>query len=269
MRILVNGLLPLDSGKTTFSLSIIRLFNQVGIRLFPFKPIAGHNAWYSFNTLIRSEELGILVGNDALKYYDETKYDIRRINPFAVLFVPIDLEKLSYNVSLYNMIMEYGFPYLIRLSDCINGIDQYFVNSSADIYVPKSMLKFTRNLALKFNAKSYDKMREIIDASPQLVDNCTIDVFRNYENVIIESYNDSASPTYNSADVDYVFTVSPTKAFLIKGEEFKKALSLFSIPPWNVRVSTLIKYLKIGKSFEIDVGERVAKDEILDILLKS
>ncbi|MEM3999349.1 MAG: ATPase, partial [Saccharolobus sp.] len=69
--------------------------------------------------------------------------------------------------------------------------------------------------------------------------------------------------------VDYVFTVSPTKAFLIKGEEFKKALSLFSIPPWNVRVSTLIKCLKIGKSFEIDVGERVAKDEILDILLKS
>jgi len=269
MRILVNGLLSLDSGKTSFSLSLIRLFYQVGVKLFPLKPVAGHNAWYSFNTLLRSEELGILAGNDALKYFDETKYDIRKINPFAVLFVPIDLEKLNYNVSLYNMIMEYGYPYLIRISDCNSNTDTYLVNSSAESYVPKPLLRFVSNLALKFHAKPSDKLREVIDMSPQLADSCVINIIRTNPDVIIESYNDSASPTYYSTDVDYVFIVSPAKAFLIKGEEFKRVMSLFSISPWNVRVSSLIKYLKIERSFEIDIGERVAKEEILDVIFKS
>ncbi|WP_338603839.1 ATPase [Sulfolobus tengchongensis] len=269
MRVLVNGLLSLDSGKTTFSLSLLRLFDQVGLKFFPLKPIAGHNAWYSFNTLIRSEELGVLAGNDALKYFDETKYDIRQINPFAVLFVPIDLEKVNYNVSLYNMIMEYGFPYLIRISNCNDAADNYLVNNNASAYISKSILKFIENLASKFNAKPSDRMREIIDMSPQLVENCISETFRKYENVIIESYNDSASPTYYSSNVDYVFIVAPAKAFLVKGEEFKKAISLFSIPPWNIRVSTLMKYLRVEKSYEIDVGERIAKEEIIDTLFKS
>ncbi|MEM3329753.1 MAG: ATPase, partial [Saccharolobus sp.] len=92
-------------------------------------------------------------------------------------------------------------------------------------------------------------------------------IFRENENVIIESYNDSASPTYYSSNVDYVFITSPAKVFLVKGEEFKKALSLFSIPPWNIKTSSLIKYLKIEKSFEIDVGETIAKEEILDAII--
>ncbi|AOL17012.1 ATPase [Sulfolobus sp. A20] len=269
MRILVNGLLPNDSGKTTFSLSLIRLFRQVGIELFPLKPMAGHNAWYSFNTLIRSEELGALAGNDALKYYDETKKDIRKINPFAVLFIPIDLEKLGFNVSLYNLMMDYGFPYLIRFSDCITGIDSYFVNSNAELYSPKPLLRFINNLSLKFNARSSNSLRQLIDSSPYNIDVCVEITFKENENVIIESYNDSSSPTNRSADVDYVFIVSPAKAFLVKGDEFKKALSLYSIPPWNVKVSSLIKYLKIEKSFEIDIGESIAKEEILDWTLKS
>ncbi|MEM0363367.1 MAG: ATPase [Sulfolobaceae archaeon] len=267
MRILVNGLLQLDSGKTTFSLSLIRLFRKVGINFFPYKPIAGHNGWYSFNTLIRSDELGILVGNDALKYFDETHYDLRKINPFATLFLPIDLEKVNYNVSLYNMIMDYGFPYLVRVSDCINNTDNYFVNSNSEAYVSKSILKFLSNLSSKFNAKASSNLREIIDMSPQLVDSCTLQIFRENENVIIESYNDSASPTYYSSNVDYVFITSPAKVFLVKGEEFKKVLSLFSIPPWNIKTSSLIKYLKIEKSFEIDVGESIAKEEILDAII--
>ncbi|MCY0883427.1 MAG: ATPase [Acidianus infernus] len=260
MKILVNGLLPFDSGKTTFSLMLIRELKAVGIKLFPLKPVAGHNAWYSFNTLLRSYDLGILVDNDALKYYDETKEDIRKINPFAVLLSPVDLEILNFNVEYYNSLMVNGYPVMIRIS-CGNN-DKYYATETH--LIPKTMKDVLQQIYERFKPEivSSNELRETINNSWYITESC----IQHREDEIIESYNDASVPIPSAINVDYVFLVSPAKAFAIKGEEFRKVISLFSLPPWIIRTSNLIKYLKIEKSFDLEIFTS-KNDKIIDYLI--
>lgn len=264
MRILVNGLLPFDSGKTTFSLFLIRELRNVGISLKPLKPLAAHNAWYSYNTLIRSQELGILAGNDALKYFDETHLDIREINPFAVLYAPVDLEYFQYNIDYYNSLMNNGFPVLIRFS-CEK--DEYFGVNYRGI-IPKSLSQAMDQLFNQFNPHiiSLNEIREIIESSWKAVDICIAKRFNSNEELLIESYNDAAAPTNLSVYVDIVFAVTPGKAFAIKGEEFRKVVSFLLRPPWLIRTSELIKYAKIDRSFDLELITS-KNEKILDYLL--
>lgn len=264
MRILVNGLLSFESGKTTFTLFLLRELKNSGLNVMPLKPVAGHNAWYSYNTLIRSQELGILVGNDALKYYDETHIDIRKINPFAVLFAPADLEYLQYNIDYYNLLMNSGFPVLVRIS-CEK--DEYYGVNYHGI-VPKSLSRALDQLFGQFSPRiiSLNEIREMIDSSWKIADLCMAKTFNSDEVLLIESYNDAASPTSLSIYVDVVFAVAPGKAFAIKGEEFRKVISFLLRPPWLIRTSELIKYAKIEKSFDLELITS-KNEKILDYLL--
>ncbi|BDC18990.1 ATPase [Acidianus sp. HS-5] len=260
MKILVNGLLPFDSGKTTFSLMLIKELKEVGIKLFPLKPVAGHNAWYSFNTLLRSYDLGILAGNDALKYYEETNENIRKINPFAALMSPVDLEILNFNVEYYKNLMTNGYPVTVRIS-CGNA-DKYYATELN--LIPQTVKNALQQLYEKFKPKiiSSNDLREMINNSWHIADSCV----QHNKDELIESYNDASAPIPSAADVDYVFLVSPAKAFYVKGEEFKKVISLFSLPPWIIRASSLIKYLKIERSFDLQVLTS-KNDKILDYLI--
>jgi predicted P-loop ATPase/GTPase len=260
MKILVNGLLPYDSGKTTFSLMLIRELKAVGIKLFPLKPVAGHNAWYSFNTLLRSYDLGILAGNDALKYYDETNEDTRKINPFAVLLSPVDLEILNFSVEYYNSLMTNGYPVMIRIS-CGNN-DKYYATETH--LIPKTIKGVLQQIYEKFKPEivSSNELRETINNSWYIAESC----IQHRDDEIIESYNDASAPIPSAINVDHVFLVSPAKAFVIKGEEFRKVISLFSLPPWIIRTSNLIKYLKIEKSFDLEVFTS-KNDKIIDYLI--
>lgn len=264
MRILVNGLLPFESGKTTFSLFILKEFKNSGIRIRPLKPVAGHNAWYSYNTLIRSQEIGLLAGNDALKYYDESHLDVREINPFAALFSPVDLESLQYNIDYYNTLMSSGFPVLVRIS-C--GQDDYYGIDYRNL-VPRSISNALEQLFTQFQPHiiSINEIRNIIDSSWKIADACITRIFDNKENLLVESYNDASGPTNLSIYVDVVFLVTPGKAFAIKGDEFRKIVSFLVRPPWLIKTSELIKYVKIDKSFELDLITS-KNEKILDYLL--
>lgn len=268
MRILVNGVLPYDSGKTTFALSLIRAFKEVNAQIFPLKPVAGHNAWYSFGTILRSLDLKTLAGNDSIRYYDETGYNINLINPFAVLFAPIDIEAINYDMTLYNELMNKGYPVILRLTiDCNSGTTKSFILNVLDL-VPQGLRDYIIDLSKELSAEkiSLNKLKELIDDSPYIVDNCIKELFKQHENVIIESYNDAVSPSYMTTDVDYVFTVSPGKAILYSGEEFKKGLALIQLPPWLIRTSTLIKYIKPLKTFIVYPNEYIVSHEVLDYL---
>ena len=267
MRILVSGLLQFDSGKTTFSLSLISTLKENGINFFPHKPIAAHNAWYSFSTLIRSEELGYLVGNDALKYFDEVpKSDVNEINPFAVLLAPPDFQKLNFDVRFYKELMSEGIPVLVRLHDC-NRTVHFFLDGFEGI-VTESLTEILHHLikSLKAVKVSKERIKELIDSSPALTENCTQQVFQRYENVIVESYNDALSPNYSSLDVDLLFIITPGKALLI--EDFKNVVKLFTYPPWLISASTFMKYVRVVRAWNIEVGKYKLNENLLDFILK-
>jgi len=261
MKILVNGLIPYDAGKTTFSINLLRLLKEIGYNFRPLKPVAAHNIWYSFSTLLRSKELRILAGNDALRYYDETKLPVEEINPFAILIVPPDLEKLQFNIRLYNELLSAGLPIMVRYYDCGNIIHLY--SSSLLSLVPDSIIYPFKEFVQEVNAISVDasKLRELIDTSAQIADICVSRLFSH--NLIIESYNDALAPTHLSTDVDLVFAVSPGKVFLL--EDFKRVLSLFSSPPWNIKVSSFIKYSKV-RSWKINPSINIIEKNLIDFI---
>ena len=261
MKILVNGLIPYDAGKTTFSINLLRSLKELGYNFRPLKPVAGHDIWYSFSTLLRSKELKILAGNDALRYYDETKLPVEEINPFAMLISPPDLEKVQFNIRLYNELISSGVPIMIRYYDCKNIAHLY--SPSFLSLIPDSILQPFKEFIQEVNGISVDstKLRELIDSSAQIADLCVSKFSPN--NLIIESYNDALAPTYLSTDVDLVFAVSPGKVFLL--EDFKKVLQLFSSPPWNIKVSSFIKYSKV-RSWRINPSINIIEKNLIDFI---
>lgn len=262
MRILVNGLLPYDSGKTTFSLYLLRELNSLGYNFKPLKPIAGHNVWYSYSTLIRSKELKVLVGNDALKYYDETGIPIQEINPFDILLSPPDLEKIEMNIRLYDELITSGLPIMLRYSDCENHY--HFYTSSYLSIIPDTIRVSINELIEEVNAVNVDaeKIKDLINSAPSIADYC-ISKYINRNNLIIESYNDALAPTALSIDVDLVFAISPGKVFLL--QDFKKVLQLFSSYPWNIKVSTFLKYTRV-KSWKIYPMSNVIEKSLIDFI---
>ncbi|MBB5253418.1 hypothetical protein [Sulfurisphaera ohwakuensis] len=261
MRILINGLLQFDSGKTTFSLHLLRELRNIGYDFRPLKPVAGHNVWYSFSTLLRSRELKILAGNDALKYYDETGIPVEEINPFAILFSPPDIEKVQMNIRLYNELINAGVPVMIRYYDC-NKVYHLYSSVFYSI-IPDSIRNPLEEFLEEVHAMETqpEKIRELIDSSPILADNC-VSKFIN-SNVIIESYNDALAPTTLSTKVDLVFAVFPGKVFLL--QDFNKVIQLFSSPPWNIKVSTFIKYSKV-LSWKIYPAVNVIDKSLIDFI---
>lgn len=271
MRILIAGLLPYDSGKTSFAISLIRALKEVNVTAFPLKPIAGHNAWYSYGTLLRSLEMKTLAGNDAIRYFDETNFNINLINPFATLFAPIDIESINYDITLYREIMNDGYPVLVRMTiDCDNITTKSYILNILTL-LPQGLQEPIKELGNTINAEkiNMNNLKELINNSPYFVDNCIKYLFDKYENIIIESYNDAASPTYASVDVNYAFIITPGKALLYKGDEYRKGLSLFQMPPWLIKTSTLIKYIRPIKTFNIYPAEYTASHEILEYLKNS
>jgi len=261
MKILVNGLIPYDAGKTTFSLNLLRSLKELGYNFRPLKPVAGHNIWYSFSTLLRSKELKILAGNDALRYYDETKLPVEEINPFDILLAPPDLEKLQLDVRLYNELLASGLPIMVRYYDCRAIVHIY--SSSLLSIIPDSIIQPFKEFVQEVNGISADstKLRELLDSSAQIADLCVSKFSAN--DTIIESYNDALAPTYLSTDVDLVFTVSPGKVFLL--EDFKKVLQFFSSPPWNIKVSSFIKYSKV-RSWKINPSINIIEKNLIDFI---
>lgn len=54
MRILVNGLLPQNSGKTTFALSVVKVLKEIGMDVGVSKLVSGINGWYQYECIEKS-----------------------------------------------------------------------------------------------------------------------------------------------------------------------------------------------------------------------
>ncbi|RLE70333.1 MAG: ATPase, partial [Thermoprotei archaeon] len=92
MRLLVVGYAEYDSGKTSLTLQLIRKLRAGGRRVIAAKPVAGHSAWYQYETVVHSAELGLLVGEDAYRIAVELGMlsRVAVLNPVDLLISPLD-----------------------------------------------------------------------------------------------------------------------------------------------------------------------------------
>ena len=286
MKFLVSGLLPYDSGKTEFVIGLIDGFLRIGYNPGYFKPLAGHNGWYQYETLLHTIDSKLLIGHDAyvvakrLNQLDKLSI----INPLDILGMPIDPLLFKGRIRLYvdDMSSLSKTAVLMRLSRNIREPthtvkpyhvyfffkDTYMKLSIETRSVLKEVLENIRTNKNTLFVEAEAAFLEKILSNPSIYSSLdeNIKYLEEFNPLIIESFNDAAAPTYGSLMVDIVFIVSPGKALLYSGERYRKAVEVYSYKgdPWSIKTSNILDLLGSPmKSYDIPL--KIQSDKYLDV----
>lgn len=282
--ILVSGLLVHDSGKTWFTYSLLRAANRLGLKVSVYKPVAGHNAWFHYRTVIKSLELRALVGNDVLTYRSILPHEpIEKMNPVDLLLAPPSiLPYLPKQIEEYLSDLESQFRQVVvaRISNCFTG-EHYHV------YVPENLKRLPRLLRLaierlitELNAKSIDVHSLIAHIQSKdvekLLESCLEDLKMNSDLVIVESFNDAIIPFFSLLKhLKLLIVVSPGHILIYDSIDrivdiMKVEISLHGVDGY--RACHIIKHLQPKEVIDlepiesIEIGQRSA-EKILNMVL--
>lgn len=294
MKILVTGLLPYESGKTCFVLSMIDIFKDIGFSPGYFKPVGGHSGWYQIDTLIHSMELGILVGHDAYVVAEKLGLldlvDV--ISPLDIMTFPIDPFKEGITARMYMDMMSSTdkTSLIVRLTNVwknnggferahtyIVARDTYeklpdTLRESIDILLEK--LRKPNAVFIEANTAFIEKVLEN-PSTYESIDRVLELLVNKHNPLIIEGYNDVAAPTQASLSTDIVTVVTPGKVAIYSGQRYRQAVKLLAIAgyPWTITVSKVFDILgKPLRVFDIPlmIGDKYRKmmEEVVEFITR-
>ena len=235
--VLVTGLLPYDSGKTFVGRSLLRYFRSLGYRVVGYKPIAAHSAWFQYETVEKSFEQRILVGHDAYLYWEDLNREVRieEINPIDILTTPTDFHQ---NIRLYlSMLENFVSQACIMRISCPRSDGSYVTEHYIDLeqlerIIPTLQLKLME-LAEKLNPQpkpiTHDQMEKLMNnPKPVMCADKQLKILTmKYDVVIVESFNNAATPTPLSAEIaDKVLVIMPGKALVYDGRRYLQTLKI-------------------------------------------
>ncbi len=263
----MTGLVPYDAGKTEFVLNMIDALEQIGFKPSYFKPVAGHDGWYQYDTLFYTFDAKLLIGHDAFIVAEKLDMldKLYLISPLDILTFPVDPVKLHFSMPSYMEHMSYiGKRVVLMRFTYIYGGKQnykhlYYIcrdtlgKVSSDLEnVFKEILNTIKANNSFFIETTSTHVEKLLN-TPKIYE--LIDTYRAYLEetgfLIIEGYNDVSSPTLGSLDVDYVVVVAPGKALLYSGERYRMAVELLSYRgyPWTIKASSVVEVA--GKPLKI------------------
>lgn len=195
--VLVAGLIPYDSGKTWFTTAVGLATNSKGLKVGVFKPVAGHNLWYSPRTFKASIRLGLLVGNDILEYYKRGLAENPALsNPIAIATLPPDPTSYDDLGTYFSEFETVGSTAaLTRVYDCRRGrIDHYIhIENTARMSPTCREIAYKLQRALKAVPKAFSDIASYL-MSPGVeddLDECLAKVSAGKDIVYIEGFNDA------------------------------------------------------------------------------
>jgi len=226
--VLVTGLLPYDSGKTWVSIGLVRALRSLGVKACYAKPVAGHNAWSQFPTVLKSLEYGILVGEDASIATELLGGDLRTVNPVDLLLVPHDPESYPSLRDYYEHVEEQvGHVVLARFSSCRGGGDRHlFVRENYSRILP-SMRSWIDRLveALRAEETTMDELLRLLKSrgTEEELLACLSKLREGHEVVVVESFNNAALPFAGLLNhVDLPLLVAPGYVALLDRDSFAR-----------------------------------------------
>lgn len=224
--VLVAGLLPYDSGKTWFTLGAALAARERGLRVGVFKPVAAHNIWYSPRTVRKSFELGMLVGNDVLRYYENGLVDdIGVANPVAIATAPPDPGKYASIEGYMSDFEDVGrIAVLSRVYNFDEGKHVHYVheeNLSRSGGWAQRLIERMRT-ALSAEQRSFADLTRFL-YSNSVVENlnrCLRRLESRFEVVFVESFSDAFTP-YGQLpqSVDLITLVAPGVVYVYSDVE--------------------------------------------------
>lgn len=261
MRVLITGMLPHDSGKTTVALGLARELGR-RFKTYYFKPVAGHSGWYQPETLGFSMETGILVGHDAYVVARELGLlgELRLVNPVDILTMPPDPLRHGGSARFYLSVLSdvVSQAVLVRVSRVTGRVDEYLVvreniarlNSVTASVVEALIKRFSEAGNTVFRDATRSEIAGLLDSEDLYREvDAVYGLLNDYDIVLTESYNNSSAPTAASLDADVVLVAAPSKLLIYDGRRYKRAVEALSIGrrPWTVETPSVLEVL--GKPF--------------------
>jgi len=259
MKILIAGILPFESGKTTLALGLAREFKSRGFSVGYLKPVAGHNGWFQQDTVDYTRATGVLVGHDAYVVASELGLtrEIPILNPLDILTLPLDpfLEDLTLRRYLDYMSSSLRTAVLVRFSKiCGSGLvnDYFVIGESVSRLSSVSLALYNTIISVIGENSSFTEIsiRELEDLmnNPETYKEIdqTTGLLEEREVVLVEGYNDVSAPTPSSCESDYAIAVAPTRAALYDGSKYCRGIQVLSPNrPWLARTVSVLEL--IGK----------------------
>ncbi len=263
VKILVNGLLEVDSGKTVMAYSLIKALGKEGFKVAPFKPIGAVDLWRSSWVLREIEESGKVLSGDAvvLNSASSIDIDIERTNPVALILSPIDPGRLNWSQAPYQSLMTSlsKRSSLLRLTLCKGSLEEsyHYLNlealSRSTKKVREELESVVRRLKPKAKEVSDRDVEKLIRSSVAYAESCYVPLLKSAEVIVIESHDDTAVPIPSAIDVDIVVSVAPGKAGILKGKKFKDAISVLASIGTMLTLNTREILNITGVSGELDL----------------
>lgn len=223
--ILIVGLLPYDSGKTWFTIALTKSLLKNSIRVSVYKPVAAHSAWYQYATVVRSREVGMLVGSDVTSYLDlglVNVSDIPLINPIDILTAPHDVKNYlnsldSYLRNLEDLTKQIVLARLTRCQDMT--YTHYVVMENVNLTID-SLRDELITLSKMLGAKEVNLDHLLNTLRSSWIDlnlsTCLSKLCVSRDLVIVESFSDSITPYIGLLDyVDIIVVVYPGGALVL------------------------------------------------------
>lgn len=235
------------------AISLIKSFKEIGFDVGFCKPISGINGWYQFNCIEESLKLGFLVGEDLIKLHEacESSNDLRVEGAIVSVVFPPDPVKIDFRVDYYSI----HNPVIVRILN-----DHYYFPSSLNLLSEK-IAKIVKKMIERFDAKEHSDFNELFENGLKIAEGCLEDI--KHDIVIVESYSNVATPL-DSLNYDFILTVMPCKAVIIKGDDFKMAVKLYSSRPSFITVERILEIVKAVKIFDIPPKRSI--DTAMDIV---
>ncbi len=229
---LINGLIQYESGKTWFTIALAKALAKRGYRVCVYKPVAGHSAWYQFNTLKNSIMYRVLVGEDVVKY----KEDLGLVQDLSLLN-PVDILSAPPSPTRYRVLAEYLAALevlaeqivMVRISDPEKQEHEYLLVEGSLDKVLEGLRPWINELINIFNPKQMG-LEELLDKmySPETNNILTraLGILSKESDVLlVESFNDAAIPFYGLLEhVERAFTITPGYFYELDIGEFKRAV---------------------------------------------
>ncbi len=259
LTILVSGVLEYDSGKTWLSIGLGLLARRKGLRVALYKPVAGHNLWNRFSSVIESKKRQILLGNDVLLYerYLGSLGPLEAVNPIDLLTVYPDLLMLrGYSEYLLAISSLERSLALARITSCDeNIVSRHFIFNENIVSAPLSARTELVELAKLLRAESANPKEFLEFLSSEkaslMLERCRRYISTDKDVVIIESFSDSLLP-YGGVEhaVDLLLVVAPGKVLVFTGEKLRQAIELLN--DINIRTGSLLSVARHSSYLVLD-----------------
>jgi len=261
LTILVSGVLEYDSGKTWLSISLGLLARRKGLKTTLYKPVAGHNVWNRFSSVIESRKRQVLLGNDVLLYekYLGSLDPLELVNPIDLLTVyPDPLMLRGHSEYMLAVSSLERSLVLARITSCRNNgiVSNHYVFSENLATAPASVRKELVELAKVLRAAPAQP-KEILgflssEKASSLLEDCRGLLSRDKDVVIIESFSDSLLPYVGVENsVDLLFVVAPGKALVFTGEKLRQAIELLG--DVNIRTGSFLSVARYSSYMVLDI----------------